>query len=339
MNNFLNIQNQAEQSINNAQDTKALEEVRIRLFGKKGEVTELFKQLGTLPGEEKRSFGQKVHGLKSTLETSFAQKQQELKALELTNRLKAEAVDITIKGRKFNLGKRHPLHIVMEEIKAIFLGMGYSIARGPDIETTYYNFDALNTPAEHPARDPQDTFYVGKYVLRTQTSPVQIRTMEKGELPIKIIAPGRVFRADEVDATHSPVFHQIEGLVVDKGINMSHLKGNLLAFAKEFFGSSAEIRLRPHYFPFTEPSAEMDISCFMCEGKEDNCKVCKGEGFIELLGCGMVHRNVLEMCGIDPQVYSGFAFGMGVERIAMQKYGINDLRLFHENDMRFLDQF
>jgi phenylalanyl-tRNA synthetase alpha chain len=256
----------------------------------------------------------------------------------MNKKIAVEKIDVTMPGKKNKPGNKHPMTKVMDDLKQIFIGMGYEIAEGPDIETDYYNFEALNTPKTHPARDEQDTFYAeGGFVLRTATSPVQVRVMEKGNLPIRIIAPGRVYRSDEVDATHSPTFHQLEGLVIDKGITMGDLKGSLEAFAKELFGSRTKVRFRPHYFPFTEPSAEMDASCFSCGGS--GCRICKHTGFIELLGCGMVHPKVLRMSGIDDKIYSGFAFGMGLERVAMQKYGIADLRLLYENDMRFLRQF
>ena len=255
-------------------------------------------------------------------------------------KLKAETIDVTMPGKARPLGHRHPMNQVIDNIKNIFIGMGYEIAEGPEIELAYYNFEALNIPKDHPARDEQDTFYIngkGDFLLRTQTSPIQVRVMENKKPPIRIIAPGRVYRSDEVDATHSPIFHQLEGLVIDKGITMGDLKGALAVFAKELFGEDTQVRFRPHHFPFTEPSAEMDASCFACGGK--GCRVCKDSGFIEVLGCGMVHPKVLEMAGIDPNVYSGFAFGMGLERVAMQKYAISDLRLLFENDVKFLKQF
>jgi len=326
--------------IENINNLKDFEDFKVSIFGKKGKLTDLMKNLSILPKEERPSFGQTVNILRDELENIFFLKQQSLKQSLIKEAFEKETIDVTISKKNHHLGTKHPLITVMDEIKNIFLGMGYQIVEGPDIETSYYNFDALNIPKVHPARDGQDTFYIGTdFLLRSQTSPVQVRTMERGELPIKIIAPGRVYRPDEIDATHSPIFHQIEGLVVDKGINMSNLKGALLSFVREFFGKDVKIRLRPHHFPFTEPSAEMDISCFSCINNDPSCKVCRGEGYIELLGCGMVHPNVLKMSGINPNVYSGFAFGMGLERIAMQKYNIEDLRLFYENDIRFLKQF
>ena len=320
---------------------KELEEIRISLLGKKGEIAALMQSLGKASKEERPILGAKINEIKNEIETLLEARKLEVKSEEMRKKLREEIIDITIPGNKKVHGKMHPLTTTMENIKEIFMGMGFGIAEGPDIETPYYNFDALNVSKDHPARSDQDTFQTeGGYLLRTQTSPVQIRVMEKKEPPIKIIAPGRVFRSDDVDATHNPYFHQIEGLVVDKGITMADLKGTLLAFSREFFGEDVKIRLRPHYFPFTEPSAEMDISCFVCKDDiNDSCHVCKGEGFIELLGCGMVHPNVLASCGLDPKVYSGFAFGMGVERIAMHRFKINDLRLFFENDVKFLNQF
>ena len=320
---------------------KELEEIRIALLGKKGEVAALMQNLGKASKEDRPFLGAKINELKKEIESLLEERRIEVKAEELKIKLREEMIDITLPSSRKEFGKMHPLTTTMENIKEIFIGMGFSIAEGPDIETSYYNFDALNIPKNHPARDDQDTFYTeGGYLLRTQTSPVQIRVMEQQKPPIKIIAPGRVFRSDDVDATHNPYFHQIEGLVVDKGLTIADLKGNLLAFSRELFGQDVNIRLRPHYFPFTEPSAEMDISCFVCKDEiNPSCHVCKGEGFIELLGCGMVHPNVLSNCGIDPKIYSGFAFGMGLERIAMQRFKINDLRLFFENDAKFLNQF
>jgi len=320
---------------------KELEEIRIALLGKKGEIAALMQNLGKASKEERPVLGAKINELKKEIESLFSIRRIEVKAEELKIRLREEMIDVTLPSSRKEFGKMHPLNTTMENIKEIFIGMGFSVAEGPDIETPYYNFDALNIPKDHPARADQDTFYTeGGYLLRTQTSPVQIRVMEQQKPPIKIIAPGRVFRSDDVDATHNPYFHQIEGLVVDKGLTMADLKGTLLAFSRELFGQDVNIRLRPHYFPFTEPSAEMDISCFVCKDEiSASCHVCKGEGFIELLGCGMVHPNVLKACGIDPTVYSGFAFGMGLERIAMQRFKVNDLRLFFENDVKFLNQF
>ncbi|MCL2566307.1 MAG: phenylalanine--tRNA ligase subunit alpha [Defluviitaleaceae bacterium] len=324
-------------------DLKGLDELRVKLLGKKGSLTAALKSLGGLSAEERPAMGQMINEVRAEIETLLSKKQEELGSLAMNLALKSEKLDVTMPGtRPYELGKKHPMTLVTDELKDIFIGLGYEVAEGPEIEEEYYSFDALNTPKHHPARDEQDTFYVEAaspccFVLRTQTSPVQVRTMESRKPPIKIIAPGRVFRKDEVDATHSPVFHQLEGLVVDKGITMGDLKGALSLFAKELFGGSVKTRFRPHYFPFTEPSAEMDVSCFACEGR--GCRICKGSGWIELLGCGMVHPKVLSMSGIDPQIYTGFAFGMGLERVAMQRYNITDMRLLYENDVRFLKQF
>ena len=333
-----NLQNQ----LKNIDGVKALEELKISFLGKKGELAQIMKELGALPKEDKPKFGQLINQTREFVENAIKEKLDEASKKGLQEKLKSEAIDVTMPGKTFALGNKHPMTIVIDEVKNIFLGMGYSIAEGPDIETDYYNFEALNMPEDHPSRDTQDTFYVdGEYVLRTQTSPVQVRIMEKGKLPIKVIAPGRVYRVDEVDATHSPVFHQLEGLVIDKNITMADLKGTLITFAKELFGDSVKTRLRPHHFRFTEPSAEMDVSCFVCDSDkpDESCSICKGEGWIEVLGCGMVHPKVLEMSGIDNKIYSGFAFGMGLDRLAMLRYGITDLRYMYQNDIRFLKQF
>jgi phenylalanyl-tRNA synthetase alpha chain len=320
------------------EDLSALEELRLRVLGKKGELTQLLKSLGALPPEERPAMGQLVNEARQAVEALLDQAKKSLRAKERDLQLRLEAIDVTMPGKHGAMGHKHPITIVTDELKNMFLGMGYEIAEGPDVETDYYNFEALNIPANHPAKDEQDTFYVENgFVLRTQTSSVQIRTMEKKKPPIKIIAPGRVYRSDQVDATHSPVFHQLEGLVVDRGVTLGDLKGALSAFARELFGETTQVRFRPHHFPFTEPSAEMDASCFFCGGK--GCRVCKDSGWIELLGCGVVHPKVLSMSGISPDEYSGFAFGMGLDRIAMLRFGISDLRLMYENDVRFLRQF
>ena len=317
---------------------KELEETKVKLLGKKGELTAVLKEMGKLSKEERPIIGQLANEVRQDIEQKLEEAKKRLLAAEQEIKLKAETIDVTVPGKKCACGHKHPMSIVIDEICDIFIGMGYEIAEGPEVEKDYYNFEALNIPKDHPAKDEQDTFYInGDILLRTQTSSVQVRTMEKGKLPIKAISPGTVYRSDEVDATHSPVFHQLEGLVVDKGITMGDLKGALAVFAKELFGEDIKVRFRPHHFPFTEPSAEMDITCFACVGK--GCRVCKGEGYIELLGCGMVHPKVLKMSGIDPEEYSGFAFGMGLERAAMQRYGITDLRLLFENDVKFLKQF
>ena len=315
-----------------------IEELRIKYLGKKGELTAVLRGMGSLSAEERPVIGQLANDIRSAIEKKIEEISSSAKAKEKELKLKAEKLDVTIPGEKTDVGHTHPLALVQRQLEDIFLGMGYSIVDGPEIETDYYNFQALNIPKDHPARDTQDTFYItDNILLRTQTSPVQARVMEKTQPPIKIISPGRVYRSDPIDATHSPLFHQLEGLVIDKGITMGDLKGALEMFAKRMFGENTEIRFRPHHFPFTEPSAEVDVSCFVCGGK--GCRFCKGEGWIEVLGSGMVHPNVLRNCGIDPDEYTGFAFGLGIERIALLKYHIDDLRLLYENDVRLLEQF
>lgn len=324
--------------IENLKDMQQVENARIKYLGKKGELTAILKQMGKLSAEERPVIGQLANEIRAELDKKITDKTKELKEAALNEKLKNEAIDVTMPGESVELGHIHPLTAVLNELKDIFIGMGFNIAEGPEVEKDYYNFEALNIPKDHPARDTQDTFYIDEnIVLRTQTSPVQIRVMENTEPPIRIIAPGRVYRSDAVDATHSPLFHQVEGLVVDKGINMADLKGTLEAFAKRLYGEETKIRLRPHHFPFTEPSCEIDVSCFKCGGK--GCPMCKGEGWIEILGGGMVHPKVLKNGGIDPEVYSGFAFGVGLERLTMFKYNIDDMRLLYENDLRFLSQF
>ncbi len=328
----------AAEAIAAAADKAALDEVRVRVLGKKGELTAVLKQMGGLSAEERPVIGQLANEVRNLLETKIEERSKELEEAALANKLLSETVDVTMPGANYKVGHRHPMTKVLNEIQNIFIGMGFSVATGPEIEYDYYNFEALNIPKDHPARDTQDTFYIDDNVLlRTQTSPMQVRVMEKTEPPIRIIAPGRVYRSDEVDATHSPMFHQMEGLVVDKGITMCDLKGTLDVFAKALYGEDTVTRFRPHHFPFTEPSAEMDVQCYMCHG--EGCRLCKGEGWIEILGAGMVHPKVLKNCGIDPEVYSGFAFGLGIERIVMRKYNITDMRLLFENDVRFLEQF
>ncbi len=315
-----------------------IEELRIKYLGKKGELTAVLRGMGKLSPEERPVIGQLANEVRAEIEAKIEELASSAKARELENKLKSEKIDVTIPGEKTEVGHFHPLALVQRQLEDIFLGMGYSIVDGPEVELDYYNFQALNIPKDHPARDTQDTFYITENILlRSQTSPVQARVMEKTQPPIKIISPGRVYRSDAVDATHSPLFHQLEGLVIDKGITMGDLKGALEMFAKRMFGEATQIRFRPHHFPFTEPSAEVDVSCFLCGGK--GCRFCKGEGWIEILGAGMVHPNVLRNCGIDPEVYSGFAFRLGVERIALLKYHIDDMRLLYENDVRFLNQF
>lgn len=332
------IKETVEKHLSAAKTPENLEEIRIKYLGKKGELTSVLKGMGKLSPEERPVIGALANEIRDFLSSELDTKKEELEKALQNLKLKKEVIDVTMPGKTPEIGKLHPLTTVMNELKDIFIGMGYEIAEGPEVEYDYYNFEALNIPKNHPARDTQDTFYIeDNIVLRTQTSPMQIRVMEKQRPPIKIIAPGRVYRSDAVDATHSPIFHQIEGLVVDKGITMADLKGTLEEVLKALYGEKTKVRFRPHHFPFTEPSAEVDVSCFVCGGK--GCSVCKGEGWIEILGCGMVHPKVLKNCGIDPEVYSGFAFGIGLERIAMGRYDINDLRLFFENDLRFLKQF
>jgi phenylalanyl-tRNA synthetase alpha chain len=315
-----------------------LENLRVTYLGKKGELTAVLKKMGSLSAEERPVMGQLANEIKSVLEEKINSLKAEIGKKQLYAQLEKEKIDITLDGKTKTLGKKHPLNTVLEEIEEIFIGMGYKIVTGPEVEYDYYNFHALNIPPDHPARDTQDTFYItDNILLRSQTSPVQARVMEKTQPPIKIISPGRVYRSDAVDATHSPLFHQIEGLVVDKGITMADLKGTLEIFIKRLYGEDSVVRFRPHHFPFTEPSAEMDIQCFNCHG--EGCPMCKNEGWIEILGCGMVHPKVLSNCNIDPEEYSGFAFGIGLERIVMRRFAINDLRLLYENDLRFLDQF
>lgn len=328
----------AKERIANASDLQMLNDIRVNYLGKKGELTAFLRGMGKLTPEERPKIGSLVNEVRENLEILIKQTESKLKQKVLEEKLKLESIDVTEPSKKEPLGTLHPITRMIEDVNEIFIGMGYSIEDGPEIELSFYNFDQLNAPKDHPSRDLQDTMYINdEIVLRSQTSPVQARTMEKQKPPIRIICPGTVYRADSVDATHSPVFHQIEGLVVDKHITMADLKGTLEKFTKTYLGEKTQIRFRPHHFPFTEPSAEADVSCFVCGGK--GCRVCKGEGWIEILGCGMVHPNVLRNCGIDPREYSGFAFGFGVERIVMAKYGITDMRLFYENDIRFLKQF
>lgn len=332
------IRQRAQAELESLTDAQELENFRVKVLGKKGELTAILKQMGSLSAEERPIMGQKANEVRAFIEQKLAEKQAQIKAKQNELKLAAETIDVTLPGDRHELGHKHPLSIVLDEVKDIFIGMGFQIATGPEVEWDYYNFEALNLPPDHPARDTQDTFYITeKMLLRTQTSPVQIRVMEKQEPPIRIIAPGRVYRSDAVDATHSPFFHQIEGLVVDKDITMGDLKGNLMQFAKRLYGESTEIRLRPHHFPFTEPSCEMDVTCFKCGGK--GCPMCKGEGWVEILGGGMVHPKVLKNGGIDPEKYSGYAFGVGLERLVMFRFNIDDMRLLFENDTRFLSQF
>lgn len=333
-----NIRQKAQEEIKSAADIKTVDDLKVRLLGKKGELTAILKQMGKLSAEERPVIGQLANEVRQCIENDIARKKEQLKSSETERRLKKEALDVTLPGKKIEQGRRHPLNIVLDDLKEIFKGMGYSVVDGPEVEETKYVFDMLNTDEGHPARDPQDTFYItDSILLRTQTSSVQIRTMLKNKPPIAIISPGRVYRSDAVDATHSPIFHQCEGLVIDKGITFGDLKGTLEMFAKRLYGNDVKVRFRPHHFPYTEPSAEMDLQCFKCGGK--GCPLCKGEGWIEMLGSGMVHPQVLINCGIDPEEYGGFAFGIGLERIAMMRYEIDDMRLLYENDIRFLKQF
>lgn len=332
------IKSRAAAALANAKLPQEIDELRVRFLGKKGELTGILKQLGKLSPEERPVIGQLANEVRSWIETDIETRLTEIKASQMAARLESEKLDVTLPGKRPQFGAKHPLSIVLDEIKEIFIGMGFEIADGPEVETDYYNFEALNIPKDHPARDTQDTFYINENILlRTQTSPVQVRVMEQKKPPIRIISPGRVYRSDALDATHSPLFHQIEGLVVDKGITFADLKGTLETFIKRLYGEDSVVRFRPHHFPFTEPSAEVDVQCFNCKG--EGCRLCKGEGWIEILGCGMVHPKVLSNCGIDPEVYSGFALGMGLERVVMRRYNIDDIRLFYENDVRFLKQF
>ncbi len=335
---LISIKEEALSRINAADSMDKLNEIKVAILGKKGQLTEVMKSMKDIPAEERPQFGQIVNDTRQAIEEVLENARKDIAKKVRESQMKREVIDVTLPAKKANVGHRHPNTIALEEVERIFIGMGYEVVEGPEIEYDYYNFEALNIPANHPAKDEQDTFYINdKIVLRTQTSPVQVRQMERGKLPIRMIAPGRVFRADEVDATHSPSFHQIEGMVIDKNITFADLKGTLAEFAKELFGPDTKVKFRPHHFPFTEPSAEMDVTCFKCGGK--GCRMCKGEGWIEILGCGMVHPKVLRMSGIDPEEYSGFAFGVGLERIALLKYEIDDMRLLYENDARFLKQF
>ncbi|MBQ6538605.1 MAG: phenylalanine--tRNA ligase subunit alpha [Eubacterium sp.] len=324
--------------INSSDKLEKLNDIKTAFLGKKGELTAVLKGMKDVAPEDRPKVGQMVNETREKIESVLEKKKNEFEKLRMEAKMKNEVIDVTLPGRKLERGHRHPNTIALEEVEKIFIGMGYEVVDGPEIEYDYYNFEALNIPEGHPAKDEQDTFYINdKILLRTQTSSVQVHVMEEGKLPIRMISPGRVFRSDDVDATHSPSFHQIEGMVIDKGITFADLKGTLDLFAKKLFGEDTKTKFRPHHFPFTEPSAEMDVSCFKCGGK--GCRFCKGEGWIEILGCGMVHPHVLEMSGLDPNEYTGFAFGVGLERIALLKYEIDDMRLLYENDMRFLEQF
>lgn len=332
------IEQEALRQIENSDALEKLNEIKVAYLGKKGELTSVLKSMKDVAPEERPKVGQMVNDVRFVIEEKLEEAMSALMKKAREEKLKKEVIDVTLPAKKSRSGHTHPNAIALEEVERIFIGMGYEVIEGPEVEYDSYNFEKLNIPKNHPARDEQDTFYISdKIVLRSQTSPVQVRAMEQGKLPIRILAPGRVFRSDEVDATHSPSFHQIEGLVIDKNITFADLKGTLAEFAKELFGPETKVKFRPHHFPFTEPSAEVDVTCFKCGGK--GCRFCKGSGWIEILGCGMVHPNVLTMSGIDPDEYSGFAFGVGLERIALLKYEIDDMRLLYENDIRFLKQF
>lgn len=332
------IMNEAVDKISSSGKLEELNDIRVAFLGKKGELTGILKSMKDVAPEDRPKVGQLVNEARAKIEGVLEEKKAAIASALREAQMKAETIDVTLPAKKPMMGHRHPNTIALEELQRIFIGMGYEVVEGPEVEYDYYNFEALNIPANHPAKDEQDTFYVNSnIVLRTQTSSTQVHEMEKGKVPIRMIAPGRVFRSDEVDATHSPSFHQVEGLVIDKDITFADLKGTLAEFAKQVFGPETKVKFRPHHFPFTEPSAEMDVSCFKCGGK--GCRFCKGEGWIEILGCGMVHPHVLEMSGIDPEEYVGFAFGVGLERIALLKYEIDDMRLLYENDTRFLKQF
>ena len=334
------IRREALDALAGAADAQALDALRVKYLGKKGELTAVLKQMGKLSAEERPVIGQLANEVRAALEEALETRGRELEAKALEDRLRAEAVDVTIPGKPVKLGHRHPMYIALDELKEIFIGMGFTVLDGPEVELAEYNFDKLNAEEGHPSRDWSDTFYFDKdsrVMLRSQTSPMQVRAMETMELPIRIIAPGRVYRKDEVDATHSPMFHQVEGMVIDKGVTMADLKGTLNTVVEKLYGKGTKTRFRPHHFPFTEPSCEMDVQCHKCGGV--GCPTCKGEGWIELLGAGMIHPRVLEMAGIDPEVYSGWAFGIGLERTAMRRFKIADLRLIFENDVRFLEQF
>ena len=332
------IKAEALEKIKTAASLEELNDVRVNQLGKKGALTGILKSMKDVAPEDRPKVGQLVNEARADIEAALEKAKTEMERRVRQGRMKKEVIDVTLPAKKNNVGHKHPNTLALEEVERIFIGMGYEVVEGPEIDKDYYVFEALNIPADHPAKDEQDTFYInGDILLRTQTSSVQVQEMEKGKLPIRMIAPGRVFRSDEVDATHSPSFHQIEGLVIDKNITFADLKGTLAEFAKELFGEDTKVKFRPHHFPFTEPSAEVDVSCFKCGGS--GCRFCKGSGWIEILGCGMVHPHVLEMSGIDPKEYTGFAFGVGLERIALLKYEIDDMRLLYENDIRFLKQF
>ncbi len=332
------IRERALEQIRESTSSEKLNEVRVAILGKKGELTAVLKGMKDVDASERPKVGAMVNEAREEIESALNEAKEKIDRQVREIRMAAEAIDVTLPAKRPLIGHEHPNQIALDEIERIFIGLGYEVVEGPEIEKDYYNFEALNIPADHPAKDEQDTFYItGEFLLRTQTSGTQVHEMEKGKLPIRMISPGRVFRADEVDATHSPSFHQVEGLLIDEHVTFADLKGTLAEFAKELFGEETKVKFRPHHFPFTEPSAEMDVSCFKCGGT--GCRFCKGSGWIEILGCGMVHPHVLEMSGVDPLKYRGFAFGVGLERIALLKYEIDDMRLLYENDSRFLSQF
>ena len=332
------IKQEAMESLGKAETLEILNDVRVGVLGKKGKLTGILKSMKDVAPEDRPKVGQMVNSVREEIEGALQEAQKEMERRVQEARLQKEVIDVTLPAKKNPVGHSHPNTVALKEVERVFIGMGYEVVEGPEVEKDYYNFEALNIPANHPAKDEQDTFYInGDILLRTQTSSTQIHEMEKGRMPIRMIAPGRVYRSDAVDATHSPSFHQVEGLVVDKNITFADLKGTLQEFSRELFGQETKVRFRPHHFPFTEPSAEMDVSCFKCGGA--GCRFCKGSGWIEILGCGMVHPHVLEMSSIDPKEYTGFAFGVGLERIALLKYEIDDMRLLYENDIRFLKQF
>ncbi len=335
---LITILEETKNQLNEAASPEAVEEIRVRVLGKKGRLTEILRSMGGLEPEERKAVGKKANEVRGEIESLLEKRRTQLNELKKQEQLAAEVIDVTEPGRMRRLGVKHPITQTIDEMTKVFMNMGFEVVEGPEVETVFMNFDALNAGPNHPSRDLTDTFYItDKTLLRTQTSPVQVRTLLSKEPPMRVISPGRVFRCDTPDATHSPVFHQVEGLVVGEGITMADLKGTLSEFARQMFGSETKTKFRPHHFPFTEPSAEVDVSCFKCGGR--GCKVCKGSGWIEILGCGMVHPNVLKVGGVDTEKYTGFAFGIGVERIAMLKYEVDDIRLFYENDERFLKQF
>ncbi len=332
------LQEEAAEMLEKVKDSKEVENIRVKYLGKKGALTEVLRSMGSLPKDERPRVGQVANEVREHLEKAINETRERIHEDALEARLMKETIDVTMPGQTPVQGSRHPLTQALDELKEVFIGMGFTVVEGPEVETVSNNFDMLNAPPNHPSRDFSDTFYIDENtILRTQTSPVQVRVMKKNKPPIRVISPGRCFRNDTPDATHSPMFNQLEGLVVDKKSTLGDLKGSLEIFAKHLFGENTQTKFRPHYFPFTEPSAEVDVTCFKCQGK--GCPMCKGSGWIEMLGSGMVHPNVLRNCGIDPEKYSGWAFGMGIDRIAMQKYGIDDIRLLYENDLRFLSQF